>query len=178
MKISAFFKMNRTVLFIRTGLLLCLGALFVLEACNNNAAQSKDVVSDSARLAQEHIDSLRRASYRNNDLSIIFLDATSELMQAQVALEKAGNKPEMVDSLLINSNKADTLYLVLRRMYMCGAAFAEDKAEKARFTSLTMPDSSKLWLQKHFKGSTPTAALDALTKFQNDVTVINKIVRK
>lgn len=175
--------MERTAISIKTSLFICLGGLLILAACNNNASQNNEApkMSDSARLAQKRLDSLRRATYRNNDLSIIFLDATSEIMQAQMMLEKAdfaGNKPEMVDSLIINSAKGDTLYLVLRRMYMAGAAFAETDAQKARFNSMTMPDSSTLWLQKHFKGSTPAGALSALMKFQNDCSVINKIVRK
>lgn len=175
--------MERTAISIKKGLSLCLGGLLIVAACNNNAGQSKNMpgVSDSARLAEKHIDSLRRASYRNNDLSIIFLDATSLIMQAQMVLEKAdfaGNKPEMVDSLIVYSPKGDSLYYALRRMYMAGTAFAETDMQRAKFNSMTMPDSSTLWLQKHFKGSTPSGALSALMKFQNDCTVINKIVRK
>jgi hypothetical protein len=176
-------KMERTANSIKTNLALCLGGLLIIAACNNNAGQSKEMskVSDSARLAEKRLDSLRRASYRNNDLSIIFMEASSEIMQAQMALEKAdyaGNKPEMVDSLIINSLKGDTLYLTIRRMYRAGAAFAQTDAQKAKFNDMAMPDSSKLWLQKYFKGSTPAAALSALTQFQNDCVVINKIVRR
>jgi hypothetical protein len=175
--------MQRTSTFIKTGIPLLLTALLVSTSCNNNSTQSKELskLSDSARLVQKHIDSLRRASYRNNDLSIIFLDATSQLMQAQMALEKAqvgGNKPGIVDSLIINSNQGDSMYYALRRMYMAATAFAENDAERARFNSYTMPDSSKLWLQKYFKGLTPGAALNSLTKFQNDCSVINKIIRR
>ena len=176
--------MERTAISVKAGLSLLLSGLLIATACNNNNSyQSKEVakLTDSVRLANERIDSLRRASYRNNDLSIIFLDATSEIMQAQMVLEKAdaaGNKPEMVDSLIINSAKGDSLYYALRRMYMAGTAFAETDLQRARFNSFTMPDSSTLWLQKQFKGSTPSGALSALMKFQNDCTVINKIVRK
>jgi hypothetical protein len=84
----------------------------------------------------------------------------------------------MVDSLIINSTKGDTLYLTVRRMYRAGAAFAQTEAQKAKFNDMAMPDSSKLWLQKYFKGSTPAAALSALTQFQNDCVVINKIIRR
>ncbi|THU36842.1 hypothetical protein FAM09_17910 [Niastella caeni] len=175
--------MKRTAFSIRTGLFLCLGTLLIATACNNNSSQknTKPLLSDSARAANKRIDSLRRASYRNNDLSIIFLDATSQIMQAQMVLEKAdyaGNKPQMVDSLIINSDSGDSLYYALRRMYMAATAFAETEEQRARFNAMTMPDSTKLWLQKHFKGSTPSGALSALTKFQNDCTVINKIIRK
>jgi hypothetical protein len=168
---------------IKTGMGLLLAALLVSTSCNNNSTQSKELpkLSDSARLAQKHIDSLRRASYRNNDLSIIFLDATSQIMEAQMALEKAhaaGNKPGIVDSLIVNSNQGDSMYYALRRMYMAATAFAENDAERAKFNSYTMPDSSKLWLQKYFKGLTPEAALNSLSKFQNDCAVINKIVRR
>lgn len=177
-----YFKMRRTTLSIKTSLVFCLGSLLILAACSNNSTQNgAPELSDSARAANKKIDSLRRASYRNNDLSIIFLDATSQIMQAQMVLEKAdaaGNKPEMVDSLIINSAKGDSLYFALRRMYMAGTAFAETDLQRTRFNSFTMPDSSTLWLQKHFKGSTPSGALSALMKFQNDCTVINKIVRK
>jgi len=174
--------MKRTAISIKA-LCLCLGGLLIFTACNNNGQQSKGApeLSDSARAANKRIDSLRRASYRNNDLSIIFLDATSQIMQAQMVLENAdaaGNKPEMVDSLIINSAKGDSLYYALRRMYMAGTAFAETDLQRSRFNSFTMPDSSTLWLQKHFKGSTPSGALSSLMKFQNDCTVINKIVRK
>ena len=176
-------KMERTTISIKAGLTLCLGGLLIIAACNNNAGQSKEMpkLSDSARIAEKRLDSLRRASYRNNDLSIIFLDASSEIMQAQMMLEKAdyaGNKTEMVDSLIINSTKGDTLYLTIRRMYRAGAAFAQTDAQKAKFNDMAMPDSSKLWLQKYFKGSTPAAALSALTQFQNDCVIINKIVRR
>jgi hypothetical protein len=174
--------MKRTAISIKA-LCLCVGGLLILAACNNNGHQSKGGpgLSDSARAANKRIDSLRRASYRNNDLSIIFLDATSQIMQAQMVLENAdaaGNKPEMVDSLIIYSAKGDSLYYALRRMYMAGTAFAETELQRSKFNSFTMPDSSTLWLQKHFKGSTPSGALSALMKFQNDCTVINKIVRE
>jgi hypothetical protein len=172
--------MERTTNSIKTGISLCLSALLVFTSCNSTSTQSK-ALPDSARLAQRHVDSLRRASYRNNDLSIIFLDATSQIMQAQMTLENAnsaGNKPAVVDSLIINSNKGDSLYYALRRMYMAGTAFAETDAQRDKFNAMTMPDSSKLWLQKYFKGSTPAKALDALTKFQKDCTTINKIVRR
>jgi len=175
--------MKRTAFAIKTGLFLCLVIGCILPACKNADKTTEGVpkLSDSALHVQQHIDSLRRASYRNNDLSIIFLDATSEIMQAQVKLEKAqaaGNKPSMVDSIIINSDKGDTLYYVMRRMYMAGTAFAETAAQRAKFDAMTMPDSTKLWLQKQFKGATPEKALNTLTNFQNDVTVINKIVRK
>jgi hypothetical protein len=138
-------------------------------------------VSDSARKAQDRVDSLRKTHYLNNDLSIIFLDATSWIMKTQMALtraETAGNKKEMVDSLVINSAMGDTLYLTLRRMYEAGAVFAETYAEKDQYRAMREPDSSKLWLQKYFKENTPAQALATLEKFQKDATVINKIVRK
>jgi len=174
--------MKRTAFAIKTGLSLCLVVLCTLPACKNADKNSEGVtkLSDSALLKQQHIDSLRRASYRNNDLSIIFLDATSQIMQTQMWMEKAhaaGNKPSMVDSF-INTDKADTLYYMMRRMYMAGTAFAETPVQRAQFDAMTMPDSTKLWLQKQFKGATPEGALNTLTNFQNDVTVINKIVRK
>jgi hypothetical protein len=175
--------MKRTAFAIKTGLSFCLVVLCIISACRNSSKDTEGApkLSDSARLAQQHIDSLRRASYRNNDLSIIFLDATSQIMQAQMKLEKAqaaGNKPAMVDSIIINSDKGDTLYYVMRRMYMAATAFAETPGQRAKFDAMTMPDSTKLWLQKQFKGATPESALNTLTNFQNDVTVINKIVRK
>jgi hypothetical protein len=68
--------------------------------------------------------------------------------------------------------------LTLRRMYEAGAVFAESYAEKDQYRAMREPDSSKLWLQKYFKGNTPTEALTKLQKFQNDATVINKIVRR
>lgn len=174
--------MKRTAFAIKTGLLLCLVVVCILPACKNTSKETEAVpkLSDSAKLAQKHIDSLRRASYRNNDLSILFLDATSQIMQTQMLMEKAhaaGNKPGVVDSF-INTDKADTLYYTMRRMYMAGTAYAESDEQRARFDAMTMPDSTKLWLQKNFKGSTPEKALNTLTNFQNDVTVINKIVRK
>ena len=175
--------MKRTAFAIKTGLSLCLVVLCTLPACKNADKNSEGVtkLSDSALLKQQHIDSLRRASYRNNDLSIIFLDATSQIMQAQMALEKAqvaGSKSGIVDSLIVNSNQGDSMYYALRRMYMAATAYAENDAERARFNSYTMPDSSKLWLQKYFKGLTPQAALNSLSKFQNDCAVINKIIRR
>jgi hypothetical protein len=176
--------MKRTVISIKTGMFTCLGAFIILAGCKSQDSQSAALlgnVSDSARKAQDHIDSLRKTHYLNNDLSIIFLDATSWIMQTQMALTKAemtGNKKEMVDSLIINSTKGDTLYLTLRRMYEAGAVFADSYAEKDQFRAMREPDSSKLWLQKYFKESTPSEALKTLGKFQNDVTTINKIVRK
>ncbi len=163
---------------------ICLGAIIILAGCKSQDSQHDAVagnLTDSARKAQDRIDSLRKTHYLNNDLSIIFLDATSWIMQTQMALTKAemaGNKKEMVDSILINSTKGDTLYLTLRRMYEAGAVFADNYAEKDQFRAMREPDSSKLWLQKYFKESTPSEALKTLGKFQNDVTAINKIVRK
>jgi hypothetical protein len=63
-------------------------------------------------------------------------------------------------------------------MYEAGAVFAESYAEKDQYRAMREPDSSKLWLQKHFKESTPKEALKTLEKFQNDVTTVNKIVRR
>lgn len=174
----------RTASAIRTGLFICLGAFIVLASCKSQDSQNTGIsgnISDSARKAQDRLDSLRKTHYLNNDLSIIFLDASSWLMKTQVSLtraEMAGNKKEMVDSLVINSTQGDTLYLTLRRMYEAGAVYAESYAEKDHFRAMREPDSSKLWLQKYFKESTPTVALKTLEKFQNDVTVINKIVRQ
>jgi hypothetical protein len=175
--------MKRTAFAVKTGLSVCLVIVYMLPACKNadKNSEGRPKLSDSALLAQQHIDSLRRASYRNNDLSIIFLDATSQIMQTQMQLEKAhaaGNKPGMVDSIIINSDKGDSLYYAMRRMYMAGTAFAETAIQRAQFADMTMPDSTKLWLQKQFKGATPERALNTLTNFQNDVTVINRIVRK
>jgi hypothetical protein len=180
----AYLKMERTFFAIRTGLSCCLVAVFILAGCKSQDSQYAGTAgngSDSARHAQDRLDSLRKTHYLNNDLSIIFLDASSQIMQAQVALERAnamGNKKEMVDSLLINSTKADTLYLTLRRMYEAGAVFSQSYEEKDQYRSMREPDSSKLWLQKYFKGRTPKEALNTLEKFQNDVAVINKIVRR
>jgi hypothetical protein len=176
--------MKRTAIAIKTGLGLCLVGTLILTACNSNSLQNKEAAgyaSDSARAAQDRLDSLRKTHYRNNDLSIIFLDASSQIMQAQMTLEKAeivNNKPEMVDSLIINSAKGDTLYYALRRMYEAGAVYAESYAQKDQFRAMRMPDSTKLWLQKYFKGLTPSGALTPLAKFQNDCAVINKIVRR
>lgn len=175
--------MKRTVISIKTGLFISLGAFIIFAGCKSQDTQSDAAagnLSDSARKAQNHIDSLRKTHYLNNDLSIIFLDATSWIMQTQMALTKAemaGNKKEMVDSLIINSTKGDTLYLTLRRMYEAGAVFAESYEIKDQYRAMREPDSSKLWLQKYFKESTPAEALKTLGKFQNDVTTINKIVR-
>jgi hypothetical protein len=176
--------MERTANAVKTGLSVCLVALFVLAACKSQDSQSAGAagnMSDSARKAQDRLDSLRKTHYLNNDLSIIFLDATSWIMKTQMALTRAemgGNKKEMVDSLVINSAQGDTLYLTLRRMYEAGAVFAESYAEKDQYRAMREPDSSKLWLQKHFKESTPKEALKTLEKFQNDVTTVNKIVRR
>jgi hypothetical protein len=162
--------MERTVITIKTGLSICLVALFVLAGCKSQDSQSSGMagsISDSARKSQDRLDSLRKTHYLNNDLSIIFLDATSWIMKSQ-----------MVDSLLINSTQGDTLYLTLRRMYEAGAVFATSYEEKDQFRAMREPDSSKLWLQKYFKENTPKEALTTLDKFQKDVTVINKIVRK
>ena len=63
-------------------------------------------------------------------------------------------------------------------MYEAGAVFATSYAEKDQYRAMREPDSSKLWLQKYFKDNTPKEALSTLEKFQKDVTVINKIVRK
>lgn len=174
--------MKRTAI-VQTGLACSLMALSVLIGCKSQDQQAGAVSngSDSARVKQDRLDSLRKTHYLNHDLSIIFLDATSQIMQAQVALERAavaGNKKQLVDSLLINSTKGDTLYLTLRRMYEAGAVFAQSYAEKDQYRSMREPDSSKLWLQKHFKESTPKQALGTLEKFQKDLTDINKIVRK
>ena len=176
--------MKRTAFTIRTSLFICLGAFIVLIGCKSQDAPGEGLsgnVGDSARKAQDRLDSLRKTHYLNNDLSIIFLDATSWIMKTQMDLtraEMAGNKKEMVDSLVINSTKGDTLYLALRRMYEAGAVFAESYGEKDQYRAMREPDSSKLWLQKYFKESTPKEALKTLDKFQNDVTIINKIVRK
>lgn len=176
--------MERTVITIKTGLSICLVALFVLVGCKSQDSQSSGMagsISDSARKSQDRLDSLRKTHYLNNDLSIIFLDATSWIMKSQMALTRAemtGNKKEMVDSLIINSTQGDTLYLTLRRMYEAGAVFATTYEEKDQFRAMREPDSSKLWLQKYFKENTPKEALNTLGKFQKDVTVINKIVRK
>lgn len=176
--------MERTVITIKTGLSICLVALFVLAGCKSQDSQSSGMagsISDSARKSQDRLDSLRKTHYLNNDLSIIFLDATSWIMKSQMALTRAemtGNKKEMVDSLIINSTQGDTLYLTLRRMYEAGAVFATTYEEKDIYRAMREPDSSKLWLQKYFKESTPKEALNTLGKFQKDVTVINKIVRK
>ncbi|WP_207511162.1 hypothetical protein [Longitalea luteola] len=176
--------MKRTVIAIKTGLFISLGPILLFASCKSQDTQSDAVagnVSDSARKAQDRVDSLRKTHYLNNDLSIIFLDATSWIMQTQMALTKAemaGNKKEMVDSLIINSTTGDTLYLTLRRMYEAGAVFAESYALKDQYRAMREPDSSKLWLQKYFKESTPSEALQTLSNFQNDVTAINKIVRK
>lgn len=175
--------MKRTVIAIKTGLTFGLVALIVLASCKSQDSTSDGVnnVSDSARKMQDRVDSLRKTHYLNNDLSIIFLDATSWIMKTQMAMtraEIAGNKKEMVDSLVINSTTGDTLCLTLRRMYEAGAVFATSYAEKDQYRAMREPDSSTLWLQKYFKGNTPTQALTTLQKFQNDATVINKIVRK
>ena len=176
--------MERTVITIKTGLSICLVALFVLAGCKSQDSQSSGMagsISDSARKSQDRLDSLRKTHYLNNDLSIIFLDATSWIMKSQMALTRAemtGNKKEMVDSIIINSTQGDTLYLTLRRMYEAGAVFATSYEEKDQFRAMREPDSSKLWLQKYFKESTPKEALNTLGKFQKDVTVINKIVRR
>ena len=176
--------MERTANVVKTGLSVCLVALLVLASCKSQDSQNSGTAgngSDSARKAQDRLDSLRKTHYLNNDLSIIFLDATSWIMKAQMALtraEMAGNKKEMVDSLVINSAQGDTLYLTLRRMYEAGAVFAETYAEKDQYRAMREPDSSKLWLQKHFRERTPKEALSTLQKFQQDCTVINKIVRK
>jgi len=175
--------MKRTSISIRTGLFLSLSAIIVLASCKSQDSTRAgiDNVSDSARKVQNRLDSLRKTHYLNNDLSIIFLDATSWIMKTQMALtraEIAGNKKQMVDSLVINSTQGDTLYLTLRRMYEAGAVFAESYAEKDQYRAMREPDSSKLWLQKYFKENTPKEALNTLQKFQNDATVINKIVRR
>ena len=175
--------MKRTSISIRTGLFLSLSAIIVLVSCKSqdSTRAGNDNVSDSTRKVQNRLDSLRKTHYLNNDLSIIFLDATSWIMKTQMALtraEIAGNKKQMVDSLVINSTQGDTLYLTLRRMYEAGAVFAESYAEKDQYRAMREPDSSKLWLQKYFKENTPKEALNTLQKFQNDATVINKIVRR
>src|SRR5262245_52749223 len=175
--------MKRTAIAIKAGLSLGLVALIILASCKSQDTTTAGVdnVSDSARKVQDRVDSLRKTHYLNNDLSIIFLDATSWIMKTQMALTRAemnGNKKEMVDSLVINSTSGDTLYLTLRRMYEAGAVFATNYADKDQYRAMREPDSSKLWLQKHFQGDTPTEALTKLQKFQNDVAVINKVVRK
>jgi uncharacterized membrane-anchored protein len=175
--------MKRTAIAIKTGFTFGLVVLIVLASCKSQDSTSDGVnnVSDSARKVQDRVDSLRKTHYLNNDLSIIFLDATSWIMKTQVAMtraEIAGNKKEMVDSLVINSTTGDTLCLTLRRMYEAGAVFATSYAQKDQYRAMREPDSSKLWLQKYFAGNTPTEALARLQKFQDDATVINKIVRK
>jgi hypothetical protein len=175
--------MKRTAIAIKAGLIPGFVALIILASCKSQDSTSDGVnnASDSARKAQDHIDSLRKTHYLNNDLSIIFLDATSWIMKTQMAMTRAeisGNKKQMVDSLVINSTTGDTLCLTMRRMYEVGAVFATSYAEKDQYRAMREPDSSTLWLQKYFKGSRPTEALTTLQKFQNDATVINKIVRK
>ena len=176
--------MKRSAFAIRTSLFICLGAFIVLIGCKSQDAPGEGLsgnMSDSARKAQDRLDSLRKTHYLNNDLSIIFLDATSWIMKTQMALTRAemtGNKKQMVDSLVINSTQGDTLYLTLRRMYEAGAVFAQSYADKDQYRAMREPDSSKLWLQKYFKDNTPKEALKTLENFQNDVTTINKIVRK
>lgn len=175
--------MKRTVITINTACCLGLMAFLSLASCKSQdtTAAAINNVSDSARKVQDRVDSLRKTHYLNNDLSIIFLDATSWIMKTQMALTRAemnGNKKEMVDSLVVNSTSGDTLYLTLRRMYEAGAVFATNYADKDQYRAMREPDSSKLWLQKHFQGNKPSEALTKLQKFQNDVSVINKIVRK
>jgi hypothetical protein len=166
---------------------LLLGAAVVaivitMGSCSGSAGnRSKNKkLSDSALAVREHLDSLKRKLYRNNDISIIFLEATSEIMKAQMALEKAdmqGIKQGATDSL-VNSAKGDTLYFAIKHMYEIGALYAQDEDQRAAFEEKLLPAEPKPWLIKHFKGKSVEKALNTLKDFQNDCTVINRVVRR
>ena len=157
--------------------------IMVFTACRNRSAENKVAgapLSDSAKLARATLDSTKKAAYRNNDLSIIFLEASSEIMQAQMAIEKAdyeGKQAGPADSLIVNSSKGDTLYQTLMKVYDVGALYADNETDKMRFENMKLPAGSKPWLGKKFKGLTTTDAVVTLGKFQNDCNLISKIAR-
>lgn len=166
---------------------LLLGAAVVaaglmIGSCSGSAGNraKKAKLSDSALAVRDHLDSLKRKLYRNNDISIIFLEATSEIMKAQMAVEKAdmqGIKQGVTDSL-VYSTKGDTLYFAIKHMYEIGTLYAEDEDQRAVFEAKLLPADPKMWLIKNFKGKPADKALNTLKGFQNDCTVINKIVRR
>jgi hypothetical protein len=150
--------------------------LLLLGSCGNAGTPADKVVKNDSTVKQ---DSIRKAAYKNHDLSIIFLEASSRLLQCQLLLEKAdagGQKYGMADSLLVNSKKGDTLYQAMKKVYEVGIVYAPNETDKNRYAEMKMPDNSQLWLQKHFKGSQSVEALNTLNRLQHDCNTIHGMV--
>jgi hypothetical protein len=157
---------------IKNRLLRLAAALVMLSACGGDASPGKTITNDS--LAKQ--DSVRKASYKNHDLTIIFLEASSQLLQCQLLLEKAdagGQQYGMADSLLVNSKKGDTLYQVMNKVYQVGTLYASNETDKKRYVEMKTPANSKQWLEKNFKGLQSVAALNTLSRLQRDCNTIN-----
>jgi hypothetical protein len=137
-------------------------------------------LSDSALAVRDHLDSLKKKWYRNNDISIIFLEATSEIMQAQIKLERADIQgiKNGADSFIVNTPKGDSLYYAIKHMYEIGAVYAQDEDQRALFEEQLLPAEPKPWLIKQFGGKPIDKSLSKLKEFDSDCKVINKIVRR
>lgn len=147
-------------------------ALLLLCACSG-AGTSTDKLIQNDSLAKQ--DSIRKASYKNHDLTIIFLEASSQLLQCQLLLERAdagGQQYGWADSLLVNSKKGDTLYQAMSKVYELGRLYATHETDKKRYAGM-QANSSKIWLEKHFKGRQSVEALNTLSRFQRDCNTIN-----
>lgn len=153
-------------------------ACVLVFACSGGSATEENKNADSLKLSNAKSDSMRKA-FKNHDLSIIFLTATSQLLQCQLLLERAdsgGQTTGPADSLIVNSRKGDTLYQAISRMYDLGILYAQNETDKYRFTAMKEPANSKQWLEKHFKGVSTVEAGNRLSRFQNDCTLINHLV--
>ena len=151
-------------------------ALLLLLASCSGAGTSTDKLIKNDSLAK--LDSIRKASYKNHDLTIIFLEASSQLLQCQLLLEQAdagGQQYGLADSLLVNSKKGDTLFQAMNKVYELGRLYATNETEKKRYAGM-QGDSSRLWLEKHFKGMQSVEALNTLSRFQRDCNTINGMV--
>jgi hypothetical protein len=149
----------------------------LLVACSN-AAGKKAGKSDSLTLAQAKQDSTRKAAFKNHDLTIIFLEASAQLIQCQLLLEKAdpgGQQYGVTDTLLVTSKKGDTLYRAMNKLFDAGVLFATSEPDKERFAEQKAPDSSNLWLEKNFKGVQSVDALNTLSRWQKDCNVIRDL---
>jgi hypothetical protein len=154
--------------------------LLLPGACGGSDVAAGDKAkNDSIKRANAKQDSIRKAAYKNHDLSIIFLEASSQLLQCQLLLEKAdagGQKYGMADSLLVNSKKGDTLYQTITKLYDLGTLYANNETDKKRFAGMKTPADSKQWLEKYFKGVQSVEALNTLSRLQRDCNTINGMV--
>lgn len=165
--------------------LLCVAAcatIVMATSCNGSAGggSGKRKLSDSALAVRDHLDSLKKKWYRNNDISIIFLEATSEIMKAQIELERADMQgiKNGADSFIVNTTRGDTLYYAIKHMYEIGAVYSQDEDQRAQFEEQLLPAEPKPWLIKQFGGKPIDKSLNKLKDFDLDCKAINKIVRR